>query len=221
MSTIHFWLHFWLLLPPACLPLPAGKQVFAHNPPSSPLNLRGPLLIINLSLPSRRESSNLKPFWIPAFAGMTFLEVALRGDRGGLWRRRRGAGSLTNAKRLFMLRHTSVVSQKFVSSKSHSGESRDFNGVVHFTFWPSLFHFCQKFGFGSVKLIMAVSSKKRFSIALYQGVSFLLKNAIQKIPPYLILHKMERVSPFSRIHLMHGIGNVKLCTSLKSLLSRE
>jgi hypothetical protein len=39
--------------------------------------LREPLIISNSSLPSRRESSNLKPFWIPAFAGMTFLEVAL------------------------------------------------------------------------------------------------------------------------------------------------
>ena len=26
----------------------------------------------------RRESSDVKSFWIPAFAGMTFLEVALR-----------------------------------------------------------------------------------------------------------------------------------------------
>jgi hypothetical protein len=26
----------------------------------------------------RRESSDVKRFWIPAFAGMTFLEVALR-----------------------------------------------------------------------------------------------------------------------------------------------
>ena len=26
----------------------------------------------------RRESSNVKNLWIPAFAGMTFLEVALR-----------------------------------------------------------------------------------------------------------------------------------------------
>ena len=34
-------------------------------------------MIINLSLPRRRESSNVKSFWIPAFAGMTFLEVAL------------------------------------------------------------------------------------------------------------------------------------------------
>jgi len=29
-----------------------------------------------LSLPRRRESSEFKGFWIPAFAGMTFLEVA-------------------------------------------------------------------------------------------------------------------------------------------------
>ena len=26
----------------------------------------------------RRESSDVKSFWIPAFAGMTFLEVAIR-----------------------------------------------------------------------------------------------------------------------------------------------
>jgi hypothetical protein len=39
--------------------------------------LREPLIIINLSLQRRRESSDLKSFWIPAFAGMTFLEVAL------------------------------------------------------------------------------------------------------------------------------------------------
>jgi hypothetical protein len=44
---------------------------------------------------------------------------------------------------------------------------------------------------------------------------------IQKTPPYLILHKMERVSLLSRIHLMHQIGNVKLSTVLKSLLSPE
>jgi hypothetical protein len=31
-----------------------------------------------LSLPRRRESSDVKGFWIPAFAGMTFLEVALK-----------------------------------------------------------------------------------------------------------------------------------------------
>ena len=34
-------------------------------------------MIINLSLPRRRETSKYKRFWIPAFAGMTFLEVAL------------------------------------------------------------------------------------------------------------------------------------------------
>jgi len=39
--------------------------------------LREPLIISNLSLPRRRESSNVKSLWIPAFAGMTFLEVAL------------------------------------------------------------------------------------------------------------------------------------------------
>jgi len=31
---------------------------------------------MNLSLPRRRESSNVTGFWIPAFAGMTFLGVA-------------------------------------------------------------------------------------------------------------------------------------------------
>jgi len=40
-------------------------------------SLREPLIMINLSLPRRRESSDVKNFWIPAFAGMTFLEVAL------------------------------------------------------------------------------------------------------------------------------------------------
>jgi hypothetical protein len=40
--------------------------------------LKEPLIIPNLSLPCRRESSNVKNLWIPAFAGMTFLEVALR-----------------------------------------------------------------------------------------------------------------------------------------------
>jgi hypothetical protein len=39
--------------------------------------LMEPLLISDSSLPHRRESSNVKSFWIPAFAGMTFLEVAL------------------------------------------------------------------------------------------------------------------------------------------------
>ncbi len=39
--------------------------------------LREPLIIINLLLPQMRESSDVKSFWIPAFAGMTFLEVAL------------------------------------------------------------------------------------------------------------------------------------------------
>ena len=45
-------------------------------------NLREPLIIINLSLPRRRESSDVKSFWIPAFAGMTFLEVALNYKEG-------------------------------------------------------------------------------------------------------------------------------------------
>jgi hypothetical protein len=36
------------------------------------------LIIITLSLPRRRETSDVKGFWIPVFTGMTFLEVALR-----------------------------------------------------------------------------------------------------------------------------------------------
>jgi len=39
--------------------------------------LREPLITTNLSLPRRRESRDAKRFWIPAFAGMTFLEVTL------------------------------------------------------------------------------------------------------------------------------------------------
>jgi len=44
----------------------------------NPEGLREPLIITNLSLPRRRESSNFKRFWIPAFAGMTLIEVALK-----------------------------------------------------------------------------------------------------------------------------------------------
>jgi hypothetical protein len=40
-------------------------------------NIGGLLKIINLSLPQIRESSDVKSFWIPAFAGMTFLEGVL------------------------------------------------------------------------------------------------------------------------------------------------
>jgi len=40
-------------------------------------DIREPLIIINLSLPRRRESSDFKSFWIPAFAGMTLLEAAI------------------------------------------------------------------------------------------------------------------------------------------------
>jgi len=40
--------------------------------------LRDPLIISNLSLPRRRESSSVKSLWVPAFAGMKFLEVALK-----------------------------------------------------------------------------------------------------------------------------------------------
>ena len=43
--------------------------------------MRELLIIINLSLPRRRESSDVKSFWIPAFAGMTFLEVAMNLGR--------------------------------------------------------------------------------------------------------------------------------------------
>jgi hypothetical protein len=39
--------------------------------------IREPLIIINLSLPRMPESSDIKGFWIPAFAEMTFLEVAI------------------------------------------------------------------------------------------------------------------------------------------------
>ena len=42
-------------------------------------DLRTPLIISNLSLPRRRESGIVRSFWIPAFAGMTFLGVALNG----------------------------------------------------------------------------------------------------------------------------------------------
>ncbi len=38
--------------------------------------------MINLPFPQRRRSSEVKSFWIPAFAGMTFLEVALRYNGG-------------------------------------------------------------------------------------------------------------------------------------------
>jgi hypothetical protein len=40
--------------------------------------VREPRIIINSSLPQKQESSDVKNFWIPAFAGMTFLEVAVR-----------------------------------------------------------------------------------------------------------------------------------------------
>ena len=39
--------------------------------------IREALIIINRSLSHTRESSDLKTFWIPAFAGMTFLEGAI------------------------------------------------------------------------------------------------------------------------------------------------
>jgi hypothetical protein len=50
--------------------------------------LRQPLIIPNSSLPRRRESSYVESLWIPAFAGMTFLEVALNltdTDKNSLW----------------------------------------------------------------------------------------------------------------------------------------
>jgi len=37
---------------------------------------REPLTIPNWSIPRKRESSNVKNLWIPAFAGMTFLSEA-------------------------------------------------------------------------------------------------------------------------------------------------
>ena len=49
---------------------PQFQSIFSQN-------FREPLIIINLSLPLRRESSDVKSFWIPAFAGMTFLELAV------------------------------------------------------------------------------------------------------------------------------------------------
>jgi hypothetical protein len=47
--------------------------------------MREPTIIINLSLPPRikhgvnfsGESNDVKTFWIPAFAGMTVLDVAI------------------------------------------------------------------------------------------------------------------------------------------------
>ena len=39
--------------------------------------LRKPLIIINSSILQKLESSDVKNFWIPAFAGMTFLEKVL------------------------------------------------------------------------------------------------------------------------------------------------
>ena len=41
------------------------------------VNIREPLIIINLSLPRRRESRDVKGFWIPVFTGRTFLEVPI------------------------------------------------------------------------------------------------------------------------------------------------
>jgi len=47
-----------------CIPI---SEIFVY---------REPLIISNSSLPRRRESSYVMSLWIPAFAGMTFLEVA-------------------------------------------------------------------------------------------------------------------------------------------------
>jgi len=43
-------------------------------------DLRVLLIITSLSIPRRRQASVVRDFWIPAFAGMTFLEVALNID---------------------------------------------------------------------------------------------------------------------------------------------
>ena len=45
-----------------------------------PAYLREPLIIHILSLPRRRESRNFNLLWIPAFAGMTFLEETLSNN---------------------------------------------------------------------------------------------------------------------------------------------
>ncbi len=49
-----------------------------YEPPISTGDIREPLIIINLFLLQMRESNDVKSLWIPAFAGMTFLEVAIR-----------------------------------------------------------------------------------------------------------------------------------------------
>jgi len=42
------------------------------------IKLKGASINLDSLLPHRQESGNVKSFWIPAFAGMTFLEEALR-----------------------------------------------------------------------------------------------------------------------------------------------
>ena len=62
------------------LPFRQGEGKFTGGVPNVEKEFsdsREPVIIPNLSLPRRRESSNVKSLWIPAFAGMTFLEVAL------------------------------------------------------------------------------------------------------------------------------------------------
>jgi hypothetical protein len=69
---------------------PEGAPKKEHNPEEMNENngirkdliehsyfLREPPIVINSSLPRRRESRAVETFWIPAFAGMTFLEVTL------------------------------------------------------------------------------------------------------------------------------------------------
>jgi hypothetical protein len=69
--------------------LTLNRKVFLTAWPICDIRLRDPLIIINLSLPRRRESSDVKGFWIPVFTGMTFLEVALsliKGNSAGIWK---------------------------------------------------------------------------------------------------------------------------------------
>jgi hypothetical protein len=58
--------------------IPIGETMMGvHEKKYLVLFLWEPLIIPNSSLPRRRESSYLESLWIPAFAGMTFLELAL------------------------------------------------------------------------------------------------------------------------------------------------
>jgi hypothetical protein len=58
------------------------------------IDIREPLIITNLSLPRRRESSDFKRFWIPAFAGMTLLEAAINYRISATQTRKRSCGSV-------------------------------------------------------------------------------------------------------------------------------